>query len=192
MYTRAYSLIVAVMRDRDTRIDGFLSGDPDTLRSYLAQEYDDAEDDIEVVFWCALTLGSAITNAPSMDALIDLPIAKALAEHSLRLNEGYENAGALTLLGGFEASYPEQLGGNWKKGREMFERALLLSKRKNHIHHINFARTYAVSAQDRELFERLLQEVIEAPDQGDGVRLSNKVARRRAQRYLDSIDELFL
>jgi hypothetical protein len=84
MYTRAYSLIVAVMRDRDTRIDGFLSGDPDTLRSYLAQEYDDVEDDIEVVFWCALTLGSAITNAPSMDALIDLPIAKALAEHESR------------------------------------------------------------------------------------------------------------
>lgn len=191
MYTRAYSLVVAVMRDRDASIDDELQGDPEKLRAYLAREYDDPEDDIEVVFWCALTLGSAITNAPSMDALIDLPVAKVLAEHSLRLREGYENAGALTLLGGFEASYPEQLGGNWKKGRELFERALQLSERRNQIHHVNFARTYAVNAQDRELFVRLLREVIESPDQGDGVRLSNKVARRRAQRYLENIDELF-
>ena len=191
MYTRAYSLVVAVMRDRDERIDAVLKGDPDKLRAYLAAEYDDPEDDIELVFWCALTLGSAITNAPSMDALIDLPTAKALAEHSVRLDERYENAGALTLLGGFESSYPEQLGGNWKKGREMFERALSLSKRKNHIHHVNFARTYAVSAQDRGLFVQLLREVIESGDQGDGVRLSNKVARRRAERYLGNVDELF-
>jgi hypothetical protein len=180
------------MRDRDAQIDAKLEGDPDALRAYLAQEYDDPEDDIEVVFWCALTLGSAITNAPSMDSLVDLPIAKALAEHSVKLNPAYENAGALTLLGGFEASYPEQLGGNWKKGREMFERALSLSKRQNHIHHVNFARTYAVSAQDRELFLLLMHEVIEAPDQGDSVRLSNKVARRRAHRYLTYVDELFL
>jgi hypothetical protein len=192
MYTRAYTLVVAVMRDRDAQIDAKLEGDPDALRAYLAREYDDPEDDIEVVFWCALTLGSAITNAPSMDSLIDLPIAKALAEHSVKLNPAYENAGALTLLGGFEASYPEQLGGNWKRGREMFERALSLSKRQNHIHHVNFARTYAVSAQDRELFLLLMHEVIEAPDQGDAVRLSNKVARRRAHRYLAYVDELFL
>jgi len=191
MYTRAYTLVVAVMHARDEAIDQLLEGDPEKLRAYLAREYDDPEDDIEVVFWCALTLGSAITNAPSMDALIDLPVAKVLAEHSVKLDASYENAGALTLLGGFEASYPEQLGGNWKKGRELFERALQLSGRHNQIHHVNYARTYAVNAQDRELFVKLLREVIESPDQGDGVRLSNKVARRRAQRYLDNVDELF-
>lgn len=191
MYSRAYALVVAVMRDRDERIDELLHGDPDALRAYLAREYDDPEDDIEVIFWCALTLGSAITNAPSMDALIDLPVAKALAEHSVRLDERYENAGALTLLGGFEASYPEQLGGDWKKGKAQFERALSLSKRKNHLHHVNFARTYAVNAQDRELFVRLMQEVIESPDLGNSVRLGNKVARRRAQRYLAHVDDLF-
>jgi hypothetical protein len=191
MYTRAYTLVIAVMRDRDAGIDQVLKGDPEKLRAYLAREYDDREDDIEVVFWAALTLGSAITNAPSMDSLIDLPVAKVLAEHSMKLQAGYENAGALTLLGGFESSYPEQLGGNWKKGRELFERALELSKRRNQIHHVNFARTYAVNAQDRELFVKLLREVVESPDQGDGVRLSNKVAKRRAQRYLDNIDELF-
>jgi hypothetical protein len=191
MYTRAYALMVSVMRDRDDAIDRKLAGDPEKLRKYLAREYADREDDIEVVFWAAVALGSAITNAPSMDALIDLPTAKVLAEHAMKLDERYENAGALTLLGGFESSYPEQLGGNWMRGREYFERALSLSRRRSHLHHVNFARTYAVNAQDRELFVRLMREVVEAPDQGDDVRLSNKVARRRAARYLAHVDDLF-
>ena len=191
MYSRAQALVVSVMHDRDAQIDGYLKGDPDKLRAYLAREYDDPDDDIEVVFWCAVAWGSAITNSPSMDALIDLPAAKAFAEHSVSLNPGYEHGGALTLLGGFEASYPEQLGGNWKKGRAYFERALNLSHRRSQLHHVNFARTYAVNAQDRELFVRLMREVIESPDQGDDVRLSNKVARRRAERYLAHVDDLF-
>jgi hypothetical protein len=56
---------------------------------------------------------------------------------------------------------------------------------------VNFARIYAVNAQDRQLFVSLMREVIEAGDQGDDVRLSNKVARRRAERYLSHVDELF-
>jgi hypothetical protein len=36
-----------------------------------------------------------------------------------------------------------------------------------------------------------MREVLESGDLGDAVRLSNKVARRRAQRYLDNIDEWF-
>jgi hypothetical protein len=191
MYTRAQQLVMSVMSDRDEGIERVVHGDPEKLRAYLREHYDDPEDDIEIVFWAALSWGSAVTNAPSMDSLIDLPAVRVLAEHSIALDESYENGGALTLLGGFDASYPEQLGGNWKKGREYFERALFVSKGRNHIHLINFARTYAVNAQDKELFLALMQEILASKDQGNDVRLSNKVARRRAERYLRYMDQWF-
>jgi hypothetical protein len=179
------------MRKRAPDIDKVLYGDPDELKAYLREHFDEPDEDTELVFWLAIAWGSAITNAPDMDALIDLPAVKAIGQHGVQLDESYENAGLLALLGGFEASYPEQMGGDWAKGRQYFERALELSGRRSHLHHINFARTYALNAQDKELCVSLLGEVIEATDLGDDVRLSNKVARRRAQRYLAHLDQWF-
>jgi hypothetical protein len=191
MYSRAQSLTLSLMRKRDPQIDQMIKGDPDRLTAYLRTYYPSPARDTELIFWSAVAWGSAVTNAPSMDALVDMPVAKALARHASELDERYENAGALVLLAGFEAGYPEQLGGNWKKGRAYFERALALSRRRDHLQLINFARTYGISAQDRVLFVALMQEVLAAGDQGNDVRLSNKVARRRAERYLAHVDELF-
>ena len=55
----------------------------------------------------------------------------------------------------------------------------------------NYARTYAVNTQNRELFAKLLNEVVESGDMGDSVRMSNKIARRRAVRYLGQGKEFF-
>jgi hypothetical protein len=191
MYTRATRLMFSLLRERDDAIRDVLHRDPDALLEYLRAEYDDPGDDVELIFWTAVAWGSAITNSPSFDEMVDFPAAKVFARRAMELDDRYENAGALALLGGFECSYPEQLGGDWKKGRAHFERALALSERRNHLHHINFARTYAVNAQDKALFVSLVREVIEAGDQGDSVRLSNKVARRRAERYLANLDHYF-
>lgn len=191
MYARARDLMLGLLRKREPGIDEALKHDPEQLRAFLREHFSDRKTDTELVFWTAISWGSAITNAPSLDAIVDLPMVKVLALHSIELDEGYENAGALALLGGIEASVPQQLGGDWKKGRAYFERALSLTHRRNHLHHINFARIYAVNAQDRPLFEALMREVLDARDLGDDVRLSNKVARRRAQRYVQHLDDLF-
>lgn len=191
MYKRAYDLVFRIVCERDEQIAKLVKGDPDLLAKHLKEEWDDREDDVELTFWWALTWGSVVTNSPDFDALVDFTAVKVVAAHVVWLDEKYENAGALAMLGGYESSYPEQLGGNWQKGREYFERAIELSKRRNHLHFINFARTYAVNAQDKALFLSLLNEVLGAPDLGDDVRLSNKVARRRAQRYIKYIDQWF-
>lgn len=191
MYKRAHELVFRIVCERDEKIAELSKGDPDRLAKYLRQEWTDPEDDVELTFWWALTWGSVVTNSPDFDALADFNAVKAVAAHVVFLNERYENAGALAMLGGYESSYPEALGGDWKKGRELFERAIKLSNRRNHLHLINFARTYALNAQDKPLFVSLLNEVLNAPDLGDDVRLSNKVARRRAQRYLNHLDQWF-
>jgi hypothetical protein len=55
-----------------------------------------------------------------------------------------------------------------------------------------FAKTYAVQNQNRELFEMQLQAILQAPnDLFPEQRLANQVARKKATKLLERIDELF-
>jgi hypothetical protein len=191
MYARAHALVLRTVRQRDPNIDQYLSKDPKTLLSYLEKHWRDPANDVPLLFWLMMTWSSEINNSKDMDVLVDMPLIRALAEWIAKLNPGYEDAGALVFLGGFECSFPEALGGNPKKGKQYFEQAVALTKRKNHIVLLNYAIYYAVAAQDRALYTSVLREILEAPDQGNGHRLSNKVARRRAVRALARTEERF-
>ncbi|MEE8269532.1 MAG: TRAP transporter TatT component family protein, partial [Nitrospinaceae bacterium] len=55
-----------------------------------------------------------------------------------------------------------------------------------------YAKTYAVQMQDRDLFKKLLNAVLDArsdilPEQ----QLANAVAKQKAQKLLESADDLF-
>jgi hypothetical protein len=183
--------MLRVATTHDDALAGVLKQGAGPLKEYLKKNWNDREDDVPVLFWLMMTWNSSVNNALEMDALIDLPMIRALAEHLSQLDPGYEDSGALVFLGGIECSYPEQVGGNPKKGQKYFEQALSLSGRNNHINLINYAQLCAVALQDRKLYEALLHEIIEGKDQGNLYRLSNKVARRRAVRAIERTDELF-
>jgi TRAP transporter T-component len=191
MYTRALNLVMRVARERDSELSAVLKKDPKTFTAHLKERWNDREDDVPVLFWLMMTWSSSVNNALEADALIDLPMIRAIAEYLAQLDPGYEDAGVLVFLGGVECSYPEQVGGNPKKGKQLFEQALALSHRKNHIHLVNYAQLCAVALRDRALYESVLREIIDGADQGQMHRLSNKVARRRAIRALSRADELF-
>jgi hypothetical protein len=189
MYSRARDLGLRVLRRRDEHAPEMLNKDPKTLAAYLDKEFD--EDDMPALFWLMMSWTSAINNSPHMEDLADMASLRVIAQWVVKRNPGYEDAGALVFLGGFEASFPAQLGGHPEKGKAYFEQALKLTHRRNHIVLINYATLYAVTAQDRALYLSLLREILEAGDQGAAYRLSNKVARRRAARALARVDELF-
>ena len=191
MYARAKDLAMRVVTSRDPAMREVLAKDPAALTAHLKKHWADPEEDVEPLFWLMMSWNSAINNSRDMDAMVDMPLMRAIAAWVAKLDEGYEDAGALVFLGGFECSFPEQLGGNPKKGKQYFERALALTKRKNHIVLINYANMCAVANRDRALYVALLREIIEAKDQGNLHRLSNKVAKRRAVRALAKVDELF-
>lgn len=192
MYSRARDLSMRVLRLRDERFPEMARKDPKTFRAYLEKEFDAAEDDIEPLFWLMMSWSTAISNSPNLDEFVDMPAIKTLAEWIAHLDETYEDAGALVFLGGFDSSYPKQLGGNPSQGKAYFERALQVTERRNHIYLVNYAMLYAVNMQDKALFLSLLHEVVDAKDQGSRFRLANKVAKRRALRYLARTDELFI
>lgn len=190
LYLRARNLALHAMRNRDAGIDEAVK-DAAVLEQYLDEHYTKPED-VGLVFWLGTGWGAAINmGLDDPDLLADMPVVKALMEHSAALDQSYFNYGCYIFLAGLEAAIPEAFGGDPAKGKELFERALSLTKRRNHMLHINYARTYAVNARDKELYVNLLTEVIEAPDLGNDVRLNNKIARVRAQRYLAETNEIF-
>jgi hypothetical protein len=191
MYSRARDLVMRVIMARDPKFPEMVKQDPKAFTVYLKSDWNDREDDLPLLFWLMMTWNAAVNNAPDMDASIDMPAIRTLASYITEIDPGYEDAGALVFLGGFECSMPAALGGDPKKGRKYFDQAVALTQRKNHIVLLNFAQLCGVANQDRELYVSLLREILEAPDQGNSVRLSNKVARRRAARALARTDELF-
>ena len=180
------------MRERDGGIDEALKKPDETvLPRYLADHYKD-KDDVGPLFWAGMALGAAINmSLDQPDMIAQLPAAKALVMRAKELDDGYFNGGAYVFLGAAEAAFPAAMGGNPERGKELFEEGLKKTQRKNHLLQLTYARVYAVNTQNRALFVQLLTEIIEAPDLGNSVRLSNKVARRRAERYLAHVGDMF-
>lgn len=192
LYLRARNLALHALHKRDAGIDAALkSNSPEKVVEYLSSYYVD-KDEVAPIFWSGLAWGAAINmSLDQPDLIAELPIAKAFVEHAKKLDDLYFNGGAYIFLGSMEAAFPAAMGGNPEKGRELFEQGLARTQRKNHMMQVNYARMYAVNTQNRALYVKLLTEVIEAGDVGNSVRLSNKVARRRAERYLAQTHELF-
>jgi hypothetical protein len=152
----------------------------------------DSADDVPALFWTANAWASLISvSVDDSDALLDLPFAVALAERARQLDPHYANGSIDALFGVYYASTPASLGGRADLARAAFEAALAASHRNVLTYQVLYARTYAVMVQDRALYTRLLQEVIDAGDVMPSERLGNLVAKRRAFRYLAEADALF-
>lgn len=191
MYARAHALVLRVVRAHDPKFVDVLTKDPATLTAHLKANWKDKDDDLPVLFWLMMSWSSEVNNAKDMDSFIDMPTIRTIAAYIASIDPGYEDAGALVFMGGFECSVPAAVGGDPQKGKKYFEQALELTHRKNHIVTLNYAVFCGPALQDRELYTKLLHEILEAPDQGNSWRLSNKVARRRAVRALAKTEELF-
>ena len=183
IYRRARDLARASMRVRDAGIDDALLGEPTALRSYLQRHYG-AREDLAPVFWTATAWGSMLGMTDALDAAVDLPMIRALVEHVIALDPGYESGAALVFMGGLYSQTPPDFGGDPAKGKQYFERALELTGRKSHVVQLNYAKLYALTVGDRALFKSLLDEVLAPEDQGNSVRLSNKIARVHAEQLL--------
>jgi tetratricopeptide (TPR) repeat protein len=194
LYRRSSQLALRVVHrhDRKGGLAALLkAGKADAVSAYLAQNYRD-EEDVPGLYWAGAAWGSMIANSGGDLAVIaDAPLARVLMERSVAISPGYADAGGLGALGAAEAAFPELLGGNLDKARDYYERALEVCHRRNHLVLLSYAKSYAVAKQDRALFVKLLREVLDAPDQGDDIRMNNKVARFRAKRYIRRVDDWF-
>jgi hypothetical protein len=130
-------------------------------------------------------------NSDDFNAIADLARVKALMLKVSQLQPNYDDGGVFLYLGVMETLVPPALGGKPEIGRQYFERAIDISGGDNLMAKVMYADQYGRLMFERELHDRLLREVLDAPVQADGLTLMNTVAKEQAQRLLDTADDYF-
>lgn len=124
-------------------------------------------------------------------AMTRLPRVEAALERVQKLDANYKAVQVEHFLAVLNTIRPPALGGDFEAGKAHFERALELSGNKDLSVAVDYARYYARTLYDRELHDRLLQEVIAAEPNQDGYTLFNTLAQREARDLLDTAEEYF-
>jgi len=188
-YSRAKAYGVRGMMERGVPRAAF-GGDAAGMKAALRHL---GHADVPLAFWTADAWGNAISLQPDdPDVIASIPTANALMEWVQGQDPAYFYGGPSLYFGVYYGSYPPSLGGRPDLSRKSFEQALAAAHGRFLMTDVLYARTYAVQTQDRELFHRLLTQVVEAPaDLLPEQRLANAVAQRRAQELLAHEEELF-
>lgn len=149
--------------------------------------------DVPILFWTAYCwAGLSNLSRDNPQAIADLPKIEKMMQEVNTLSRGYFYGGADLFFGSVYGSKPKIFGGDLEKAKLHFEKAFTISQRHFLMAQVLYAQTVAVSAQDRDLFKKILTEVLEFPlENFPEQRLSNQIAKERAQRMLSKIDEYF-
>lgn len=149
--------------------------------------------DVPALFWAASAwLSWASLNVDDPEIFLALPKIKALLNRCISLDETYRYGIAHAVLGVLHASKPVVYGGNPLKSKQAFDRAFALSNRKVLIFQLMYAQYYAYQIQDKELYRKTLQEIIDAPeDLFPAMGFTNMAAKQKAKAHLARIDLLF-
>ncbi|HET6564724.1 MAG TPA: TRAP transporter TatT component family protein [Xanthomonadales bacterium] len=124
-------------------------------------------------------------------ALAQLPQTEAILVRVQELDPGYQAATVEHYLGVLNTIRPPALGGNFEAGLAHFERALELSEGKDLGIKVDYAKYYARTLYERDLHDRLLQEVLAADPKQRGYTLFNTLAQDNATELLASADDYF-
>ena len=120
-----------------------------------------------------------------------LPGVESVLKRVKALDPDYQTVQVEHFLAVLNTIRPPALGGNFEAGKAYFERALALSHGKDLSIKVDYARYYARTLYDRELHDKLLNEVMSAEPNQEGYTLFNTLAQREAQELLDSADDYF-
>jgi ribosomal protein S7 len=131
------------------------------------------------------------SHSGDFSALAKLPQVQAVLQRVQQLDEDYEEANIEHFLAVLNTIRPPALGGDFEAGLAHYQRALELSGERDLAIKIDYARYYARTLYDRELHDRLLEEVLAADPVQPGLTLFNTLAQDEAQELLASADDYF-
>jgi tetratricopeptide (TPR) repeat protein len=188
MYLRAMDLTRHRIRLYHPDVDRVARGGIEDLERWLSSEFRE-KSDAEMLFWHGYAWGSYINTAKDdMEAIAGLAYAKAFVARSIELDPDYYNASGYTFMGVATAS---EVAADLDEAKAYFEKAIASTEGRALTTQVNMARYYAVQTGNRELFDQLLNEVMEANDPLPEARLANRMARARAELYIENADQLF-
>ena len=130
-------------------------------------------------------------NSGDWTAIADIPKVALIMRRVAAVDESRDGGGADLYLGIIESLVPPALGGNPARARTHFQKALALSDGRNLMVSVIYAERYARMIFDRDLHDRLLRDVLDAPAEQPGYTLTNTMAKARARQLLTSGNEYF-
>jgi len=149
-------------------------------------------DDVPLLYAYGSVLASWIqTRQDDWAAVALIPYVRVTMERVVMLDEQYDHGGANLYLGFIYTMLPPTLGGKPEEGRRHFERAIALSHGKSLMPKVMLAERYARMAMNRELHDRLLQEVIDADPHAPDLTLMNALAQEQARALQASAEQYF-
>ena len=137
------------------------------------------------------TLAYLRAHSSDWNTLAELPQAEALVKRYLEISGDTANRSAHMYLGIILTLRPPALGGKPEEARVHFEKAIALSGGRDLGAKIEFAKGYAKLLYERELHDRLVNEVLEASPYADHLTLTNVLAQEEALRLRAAADDYF-
>lgn len=181
MYMRAWDLGQHMLRLRAEGFDAAVAAGLDPWTEWLEENFRKPEDAEVLLFASQAWAAYMIFSMHDIDAVADFPLAKAMLERSVELDQNFYFMQGKMLLAVVESQkFPPDM----EASRVLFEEVLAGTERRLLLVQVSMARYYAVGIGDYALFRSLLEEAIVAGDALPEARLLNVVARRRAERYL--------
>jgi hypothetical protein len=152
-----------------------------SLKAWLHDNFTNPSDG-ENLFWFGYAwLARTALNRDNPAIVADLWVGNALVERSVELNPSYNNFSGMVAMGSYHA---RAASAELDEAKKLFEGALAKTQRKALLVQLAYALRYACAKQDAGTYEKLLKEVIDAPESDPNLRLPNSVAKRRAKRWL--------
>ena len=130
-------------------------------------------------------------HSSDWNSLAELPQMEALFQRYMDISGDGVNSAVYTYMGILLTLRPPALGGEPERAREYFEKAIALTDGRDLSIKVEYARGYAKLLYERELHDRLLNEVMAAEPYHDGYTLSNVLAKEQAEALLAEADDYF-
>ena len=132
------------------------------------------------------------SHSNDWNAIARLPYIESALEYYVEKNPETENIDSVyTYLGILSTLLPPALGGDYEKGKRYFENAIEFSGDQNLSAKVEYALSYARPLYNRELHDKLLQEVISSNPVKKNYTLLNVIAKEQASSMLEDADEYF-
>ena len=167
------------------------------LDGRLFDEYENAIREVEpsaadaLYSYCVGSLAYIRAHSGDWIALADLPKIEASLLQLLDIGPEDKMGSVYMYLGILNSLRPPALGGDPERGRLYFDKSSELTGGRDLSVKVEYARGYARLVYDRDLHDRLLNEVLVSDVKQPGLTLSNSLAQQQAQDLLVSADEYF-
>ncbi len=154
---------------------------------YLGKQYTSA------LFWTALSWGMGVMqNGGNITQTMEtMETVNAMMYRVLALDETYFFGTPHLYLALYYTLAPDSLGGSLTKAESEFKKVFEINEGKFLLADVLYARYYATTIQDEDLFHAHINKVLETPSDVIPQVLINEIAKAKARNLLDNKHEFF-